>query len=641
MKLNTNGCNGSVIKHGWKLGRTLVSSVRSSSASSSVRPGGRGLAALPTAPSTGTSDKLSELSTTRPLLGEFSKTSSLFSFLYFLWTEFSQEKQKLGRRGTSPRVKDEEEEEGGGPDDQEGQQVEEQSDSLEKDGWMRERERMVDGGHDQQVGEECNSPLDDNEDDDEDPVLPAPCIQLVFLSTPGCPVSRLTCFCSEPSSLIWTQPIFSFLSSHRRKHISDLKDLHHVALSLLHPLLLHQSAQTRLHPSLSYLSQKSPLDFPPLRYQRLRLPAQSVTDGEQVLKHCPAQQVLSVGETEIERDFCAPTHAVEEGVVGYEAQWKVGVVVVQVKVGWGWTCSALVSAPAVFPNSPDPQNVVVFGAQTRLGLHLPPQPGSQLLDTGQFLWWGYQLWNGFYTRVQVLGRGFLMLFWFHVLDRVLFGFLWLRFHLCFFRNLFHNWRETTTPVKTQTGQELLAAITLGRRGAHCSLHQFAVGLHAVSIATHQLLGMACLLFLLSADSLHHRLQCDDDEDNVCKRGHLAGVMSPKHFTERTCRTLTDVDDVLHQQVPRQTVDAVAVQHHFMSAGRTEETPAVLGGDVELGLLVHGRPRFTFTAATVTAATQATATITACGQAAEDEQGLWDEEGGEVHTVQLLANSPTD
>lgn len=55
---------------------------------------------------------------------------------------------------------------------------------------------------------------------------------------------------------------------------------------------------------------------------------------------------------------------------------------------------------------------------------------------------------------------------------------------------------------------------------------------------------------------------------------------------------------------------------------------VLGGDVELGLLVHGRPRFTFTAATVTAATQATAEITACGHAAEDEQGLRDEEGRE-------------
>lgn len=50
---------------------TLVSSTRSSSASSSVRPGGRGLAAFPTAPSTGTSDRVSALSTTRPLLGEF------------------------------------------------------------------------------------------------------------------------------------------------------------------------------------------------------------------------------------------------------------------------------------------------------------------------------------------------------------------------------------------------------------------------------------------------------------------------------------------------------------------------------------------------------------------------------------------
>lgn len=49
---------------------------------------------------------------------------------------------------------------------------------------------------------------------------------------------------------------------------------------------------------------------------------------------------------------------------------------------------------------------------------------------------------------------------------------------------------------------------------------------------------------------------------------------------------------------------------------------VLGGDVELGVLVHRRPRFTFTAAAITAAAQATTEITACGQAAEDEQGLW-------------------
>lgn len=36
----------------------------------------------------------------------------------------------------------------------------------------------------------------------------------------------------------------------------------------------------------------------------------------------------------------------------------------------------------------------------------------------------------------------------------------------------------------------------------------------------------------------------------------------------------DVDDVLHQQVSLQAVDAVAVQHHFMSAGRAAETAAV-------------------------------------------------------------------
>lgn len=52
-------------------GGTLASSERSSSASSSVRPGGGGLAEFPTAPSTGTSDRLSEWSTTSPLLGEF------------------------------------------------------------------------------------------------------------------------------------------------------------------------------------------------------------------------------------------------------------------------------------------------------------------------------------------------------------------------------------------------------------------------------------------------------------------------------------------------------------------------------------------------------------------------------------------
>lgn len=49
---------------------------------------------------------------------------------------------------------------------------------------------------------------------------------------------------------------------------------------------------------------------------------------------------------------------------------------------------------------------------------------------------------------------------------------------------------------------------------------------------------------------------------------------------------------------------------------------VLGGDVELGVLVHRRPRFTFTAAAIAAAAQATTEVTACGQAAEDEQGLW-------------------
>lgn len=36
----------------------------------------------------------------------------------------------------------------------------------------------------------------------------------------------------------------------------------------------------------------------------------------------------------------------------------------------------------------------------------------------------------------------------------------------------------------------------------------------------------------------------------------------------------DVDDVLHQQVSLKAVDAVAVQNHFLSAGRTAETAAV-------------------------------------------------------------------
>lgn len=48
---------------------------------------------------------------------------------------------------------------------------------------------------------------------------------------------------------------------------------------------------------------------------------------------------------------------------------------------------------------------------------------------------------------------------------------------------------------------------------------------------------------------------------------------------------------------------------------------VLGGHVELGLLVHRGPRFTFPAAAVTAAAQTTAEVTAGGQTAEDEQGL--------------------
>ena len=35
--------------------------------------------------------------------------------------------------------------------------------------------------------------------------------------------------------------------------------------------------------------------------------------------------------------------------------------------------------------------------------------------------------------------------------------------------------------------------------------------------------------------------------------------------------LVHVDDVLHQQVPLQTVHAMSVQNHLMSAGRAAET----------------------------------------------------------------------
>lgn len=35
-----------------------------------------------------------------------------------------------------------------------------------------------------------------------------------------------------------------------------------------------------------------------------------------------------------------------------------------------------------------------------------------------------------------------MVFWFYDLDRQLVGFFWLFFHFWFFRNVFHNCRET-------------------------------------------------------------------------------------------------------------------------------------------------------------------------------------------------------
>lgn len=49
---------------------------------------------------------------------------------------------------------------------------------------------------------------------------------------------------------------------------------------------------------------------------------------------------------------------------------------------------------------------------------------------------------------------------------------------------------------------------------------------------------------------------------------------------------------------------------------------ILRGHIELRLLVHGGPRFTFTTAAVTAATQATAEVAASCQATEDKQRLW-------------------
>jgi len=48
---------------------------------------------------------------------------------------------------------------------------------------------------------------------------------------------------------------------------------------------------------------------------------------------------------------------------------------------------------------------------------------------------------------------------------------------------------------------------------------------------------------------------------------------------------------------------------------------VLGGDVELGLLVHGGSGFTLSAAAVTAAAQAAAEVAAGGHAAAHKQRL--------------------
>lgn len=56
-----------------------------------------------------------------------------------------------------------------------------------------------------------------------------------------------------------------------------------------------------------------------------------------------------------------------------------------------------------------------------------------------------------------------------------------------------------------------------------------------------------------------------------------GLCSPCRFSPPGCLVeflFVDVNDVLHQQVSLQAVDAVAIQHHVVSAGRTPETPAV-------------------------------------------------------------------
>lgn len=38
--------------------------------------------------------------------------------------------------------------------------------------------------------------------------------------------------------------------------------------------------------------------------------------------------------------------------------------------------------------------------------------------------------------------------------------------------------------------------------------------------------------------------------------------------------IVDVNDVLYKQVPLQTIDPMAVQHHFLFAGRTAEVTAI-------------------------------------------------------------------
>lgn len=66
---------------------------------------------------------------------------------------------------------------------------------------------------------------------------------------------------------------------------------------------------------------------------------------------------------------------------------------------------------------------------------------------------------------------------------------------------------------------------------------------------------------------------------------------------------------------------------------------VLRRHVEVWLLVHRGPRFTFAAAAVAAAAQAAAAVAACCQAAEGKQGLWDQTHADVLLVSHQFEDP--